>query len=122
MASDNLAMVMGTNAGYDARAMDLLIQKLIFLQKKQVLQFSESYNSQLLYPTSHPVGEERLLQIKSIAPVNDRGSLYIIGEDEFNKVKRLAEDEFLKLLDEDFDLHEAISFPLKKFMYIRNYQ
>ncbi len=122
MASDNLAMVMGTNAGYDARAMDLLIQKLIFLQKKQVLQFSESYNSQLLYPTSHPVGEERLLQIKSIAPVNDRGSLYIIGEDEFNKVKRLAEYEFLKLLDEDFDLHEAISFPLKKFMYIRNYQ
>lgn len=122
MASDNLAMVMGTNAGYDARAMDLLIQKLIFLQKKQVLQFSESYNSQLFYPTSHPVGEERLLQIKSIAPVNDRGSLYIIGEDEFNKVKRLAEYEFLKLLDEDFDLHEAISFPLKKFMYIRNYQ
>lgn len=120
MASDSLAMVLGTAAGYDARAMDLLIQKLIFLQKRQMLRFTESYNAHLVYPTSHPVGEERLLKMKSIAPINDRGSLFILGEERFNKVKRLAEYEFLKLLDEDFDIHQAISFPLKKYLLTGN--
>lgn len=120
MASDSMAMKLATSAGYDARAMDLLIQKLIFLQKMQILRFNESYSSHLVFPTSHPIGEERLLKLKSLSPENDRGSLYIIGEERFEKIKQLAEYEFLKLLDEDFDLHQAISFPLKKYLLTGN--
>lgn len=116
MASDSLALVLGTAAGYDARAIDLLLQKLIFLQKKSFLRFNESYNSDLLFPTSHPIGEDRVLKLKSVTTSNDGGSLNILGEERFEKVKKLAEYEFLKLLDEDFDLHQAITFPLKKYL------
>ncbi|MFT5667871.1 MAG: hypothetical protein ACI9DK_002071 [Vicingaceae bacterium] len=120
IASDSLGILLGTAAGYDARAMEQLIQKLIFLQKRQILRFNESYNSHMVFPTSHPAGEDRLLNIKLLRPLNDRGSLFILGQEQFDKVKRLAEYEFLKLLDEDFDLHQAISFPLKKYLLTGN--
>jgi hypothetical protein len=55
-------------------------------------------------------------QIKLMKVINEHGSLYPNGEERFNYIKKLAEFEYLKLLDEDFDIHSMISFPLKKYL------
>lgn len=114
--ADSLGFVMANLGGYDSRAMDLLMQRLIFLQKQGVLITSKSYNEHDVLPTTHPVGEKRMDQIKLMKVLNDHGSLYPNGEERFNYIKKLAEFEYLKLLDESFDIHSMISFPLKKYL------
>ena len=42
--------------------------------------------------------------------------MYPSGKERFENIKRFAEFEFLKLLDESFDIHTMITFPLKKFL------
>lgn len=113
--ADSLGFEMACKAGYDARAMDVLTQRLIFLQKKSFLSWSGKYDKASVMPTTHPVGEERLRKIKMLEFEGD-GELFPNGKERFENIKRLAEFEFLKLLDESFDIHSMISFSLKKFL------
>jgi hypothetical protein len=116
LEADSLGFVLANSAGYDNRAMDILMQRLIFLQKQGALITSKSYNEHDVLPTTHPVGEKRMDQIKLMKVVNENRSLYPNGEERFNYIKKLAEFEYLKLLDESFDIHSMISFSLKKYL------
>ena len=116
LQADSLGYKMAYDAGYDYRAMDLLLQRLLFYQKKGSLLQYKDYNSERVMPTSHPVGEERLLNIKKLNNVSNNGLFNPSGEERFQNIKQLAEFEYLKVLDESSDILEAISFPLKKFL------
>ena len=113
--ADSLGFVLACKAGYDPRAMDILTQRLIFLQKKSYISLGGKYNKSSVMPTTHPVGEERLRKIKMLE-YDGAGELNPSGKKRFENIKRLAEFEFLKLLDESFDIHTMITFPLKKFL------
>ncbi|MBL55986.1 MAG: hypothetical protein CMP61_02250 [Flavobacteriales bacterium] len=113
--ADSLGFVLACKAGYDPRAMDILTQRLIFLQKKSYISLGGAYNKSSVMPTTHPVGEDRLRKIKMLE-YNGTGELYPSGKERFENIKRFAEFEFLKLLDESFDIHTMITFPLKKFL------
>jgi Zn-dependent protease with chaperone function len=116
LEADSLAYVLATSAGYDPRAMDILMQRLIFLQKKGSLMSNTSYNQHDVIPTTHPVGEARLDQIKMMSLKKSDASLYPNGKERFEQIKHLAEFEYLKLLDESFDIHNMISYPLKRYL------
>lgn len=116
LQADSLGYRMAYNAGYDYRAADLLMQRLLFMQKKGVLLDYKEYNSEKLVVTSHPIGEDRILHLKKLNTVSNNGLLNPSGEERFQNVKKLAEFEYLKVLDESSDLLEAMSFPLKKFL------
>lgn len=113
--ADSVGFVLACKAGYDARAMDLLTQRLIFLQKKSFLTWSGKYDKASVMPTTHPVGEERLRKIKMLE-YEGVGELFPNGKERFENIKRLAEFEFLQLLDESFDIHTMISYSLKRFL------
>lgn len=114
--ADSMALIMGKEAGYDYRAMDMLIQRLVFLQKKGYLQVKKEYNEHDIIPSTHPIGEKRLEVVKLLMSGPVEGELFPLGKDRFERIQRLAEFEYLKLLDEDFNLHDMISYPLKRFL------
>lgn len=116
LQADSAGYRMAYDAGYDSRAMDQLLQRLLFLQKRGFLLRYKQYDSQKVTPTSHPVGEERLLQIKKLNTESNNGLMNPSGEERFENIKRLAEFEYLKALDESSDLLSAMSFPLKMFL------
>ena len=113
--ADSLGFVLACNAGYDPRAMDILTQRLIFLQKKSYISLGGKYDKSDVMPSTHPLGEERLRKIKMLE-YDGLGELNPNGKKRFENIKRIAEFEFLKLLDESFDIHTMITFPLKKFL------
>lgn len=116
MEADSLGLMMGKAAGYDYRAMDMLTNRIIFMQMKAYLQVNKTYNEHDIIPTTHPIGERRLQYLKLLMEGEVTGSLYPNGKEQFEYVQRLAEFEYLKLLDEGFNLHDMISFPLRKYL------
>lgn len=107
---------MGYDAGYDQRAMDILMQRLLLLQKKSYLVRHQHYNEHDIIPSSHPVGEKRIQFVKLLVSGSKEGSLNPSGKERFEQIKRFAEFEYLKLLDESFDIHNMITYPLKRYL------
>jgi hypothetical protein len=116
LQADSIGYRMAFDAGYDYRAMDILMQRLLFLQKKGALLQYKEYHSEKINTSSHPISEERILSIKKLNTVSNNGLLNPSGEERFKTIQQLAEFEYLKVLDESSDLLSAISFPLKQFL------
>lgn len=120
--ADSLGYKMAYDAGYDSRAMDLLLQKLLFLQRKGIMMAYKDYRMARPIPTTHPITEDRLVNIKKLNTENNNGLLNPSGEDRFKEIKKLAEYDYLKALDESEDILTAISYPLKRYLLTNNEQ